>query len=71
MPSVLKSLKFYNFAQEGNIYIHLPTYQLYHYNAIAIHAGNVYLVSFFGDAILDVTDVLHKMHNIDMRTEVT
>ena len=70
MPSVLKLLKFCNFSQEGNV-LHTSTYiSDVHFNAIPTCAV-MFILSVFGDGKLNVTDVLHKIHKIDMRTEVT
>ena len=72
MPSVLKLLTFCNFSQERHV-LHTSTYiSDVHFNAIGPSYMRVMFIwSVFGDGKLNVTDVLHKIHKIDMRTEVT
>ena len=62
-------LKFCNFSQEGNV-LHTSTYISEHFSAIATY-GVMFIWLVFGDATLKVTHVLHKIHKIDMCTEVT
>ena len=62
-----KLLKFCNFSQEGNV-LHTST----NISAVRFSYVRVMIIWLvFGDATLNVTHVLHKIHKIDIRTEVT